>query len=626
MKDFVDLKSLYEYLEENASEYKYAHQIADLFQKLRDVKHRENKPEEVEKAQWEVDFFNFVLENNKIKPTFSGTNDKGEVVKYPSLNRFDQKTYNYLIQRVNSTSNPVLKARYSHILWCSPNKHAKYAKMAVDAYLDLVKIHEQKDEQTPQEHFGLQVLRTIKNAHAIAYQIYHKTENIKSEMRRLVLDFNFQSSSSFALRASLIELMLKGKKKFMIENFRDFENLCWRMAQALTKVGNIHAAIDMLTLGEKVDYKLGKHTHDWAREIAKSYETLMTTAEKQHNSASITFCQLALENYRKIKDQKKTIELQEKYLVLKNSMKLSSFKKEIDLTAHVKKCKSIARQVVKNSPEDIIKLLMMDENLLPKYKKMENIAHQHSKEFVTQHLATTEIIDQRGHTAQHFSEDDEKKYYRILQQYRWEIELNKNYLINEILFAAIRENKLSAETLLKFLHEHSWFGKSISKKLPNQETLKYNWLNLVAPAVNEYFRQMQFYFHGAISYPSLLLCIDSLTLKIEGLLRDICQHSGVTTFYPTKDSRGRNIIREKDIHALLYEESLKKLFDGDELLFFKFLLVEKSGYNLRHKIAHSFMLFEEYTIDLIHLLMLALLRLGKYDFVKKKDSSSTSKE
>jgi hypothetical protein len=179
-----------------------------------------------------------------------------------------------------------------------------------------------------------------------------------------------------------------------------------------------------------------------------------------------------------------------------------------------------------------------------------------------QHLIPAEIIDQSGHLAQYFSDEDEKKYYGVLQQYDWELKLNKIHLINEIFFAAIRENKLSTNILLRFLNRHSWLGKNISKKLANQ-TIKYNWLNLIAPSLHEYFFQMQYCFSNPNYSPNLVLSIDSLTLKIEGLIRDICQFSDITTFYMTQDSKGRNIAREKDIHALLYEEPIKELFDED---------------------------------------------------------------
>ena len=50
--------------------------------------------------------------------------------------------------------------------------------------------------------------------------------------------------------------------------------------------------------------------------------------------------------------------------------------------------------------------------------------------------------------------------------------------------------------------------------------------------------------------------------------------------------------------------------------FFKFLLVEKAGYNLRHRVAHSLMKYNDYHIDLMNLLLIAILRFGKYDFVR----------
>ena len=114
------------------------------------------------------------------------------------------------------------------------------------------------------------------------------------------------------------------------------------------------------------------------------------------------------------------------------------------------------------------------------------------------------------------------------------------------------------------------------------------------------------------NFPNFVLSLDSLTLKIEGIFRDLCQLSGIAVSHQTKDNLGRNIVHEKDINALLYEDAIKKLFDEDDLLFFKFLLIEKSGYNLRNKIAHSLMSFQEYDCDYMHLVILALLRLGKY--------------
>ncbi len=133
MNNFKELKALCDYLEKKALEHKYSTEIAGLFQKVRDLKYEEKRYEEAKIAQWEQDFFNFVLEDGQLKPHWSGTNEKGEVIEYPTLENYDNKTYEYLIERLESTSNLLLKARYSNILWLSPKKHTDFAKIAIES-------------------------------------------------------------------------------------------------------------------------------------------------------------------------------------------------------------------------------------------------------------------------------------------------------------------------------------------------------------------------------------------------------------------------------------------------------------------------------------------------------------
>lgn len=395
------------------------------------------------------------------------------------------------------------------------------------------------------------------------------------------------------------------------------ENLCWQMSECLTKSGNIFGAIRILELGERIDYKSGKRTYNWRKKIAESFEDLMNQEAGNNDLTPMFLCQQALKNYKMIKDEKKVRELGKKYTEMIRSMKLERIEIEIDLKDRMRRfrrLRAFAEKLIRKNPAEIIGFLMHEKNLLPTNEDVEKAAVEYSKQSIP---FPKMIIDQSGHSAQYFSDEAERKYFDVLEQYRLQLELDRIYLINEIFLAAIQQNKLSADIMLKFLREHSWLGKTISKKLNNDQLIEYSWLSLIAPAFYEYFRQMHYFLLNPKNYPVFVLSIDSLTLKVEGLLRDICQFNGESTFYQTQDGKGRNITREKNIQALLNEESIKKLFDEDDLLFFKFLLVEKAGYNLRHRIAHSLMLFREYDIRYMHLLILAVLRLGKYDFVKE---------
>ena len=73
---------------------------------------------------------------------------------------------------------------------------------------------------------------------------------------------------------------------------------------------------------------------------------------------------------------------------------------------------------------------------------------------------------------------------------------------------------------------------------------------------------------------------------------------------------------------LLHEPELVKFINQDDLFFLKYLLIEKAGLNLRNMVAHSLIKYEEYAFDYMNLLIIGLIRLGKYDFKNIKMPSS----
>ncbi|MGD0955078.1 MAG: hypothetical protein ABR985_22285 [Methanotrichaceae archaeon] len=215
MEKFKDIQSLYNYLEENAIDY-YIHskQIADLFRDL-----RETNSTDLGIAQWEIDCFNFVAKDGELKPLGIFTNEKGDRIEYPNLISFDENAYAYLANRLNSTTDPLLKSRYSHILWSSPVRHGSYAQIAVDSYSRLSEACEDRDRRTPNEHYGLYALHAIRNAFYMARQVNDKCKinMVKSRIKSMIFHFNYKSVSSFTLKTDLIRLMVKSGMYSKIE-------------------------------------------------------------------------------------------------------------------------------------------------------------------------------------------------------------------------------------------------------------------------------------------------------------------------------------------------------------------------------------------------------------------------
>lgn len=610
MAELLDLDNLYKHLEEKAIDYKYR-DIANLFQKIRDKMHVEKKADLEAIAQWEMNVFNFSITQNVVSPSWTLPDSNGKLVSHPTYDDFSPDSYDYIIRRLDSTNNPMLKTRYAHVLWWSPKKHGKYAQLAIDGYLELIKLYEQKDKENPQKHFGFDVLSAVENALLLSRNINDTTkiDLAKLEVKRLIFNFNSESTCLFRVRADLLGLMIKEKTMFTKDDFSGMSDLCFNFSKAL---GDSHQAITILQFGEMSEQKTGTATYNWNELIAESYEKMMNPNLQNNKHVAIEFCSKALEYYKLAKNEEKIEKLETIYTELSGSLEFPKIEVKIDLKKYIADCEKRVKELMKFTPEQIIGFIMTDKSLLPDYKSTKELTQKILKQFPMQAILPITLTDEQGHTAQCFTTQEEIEFYRTLHQYHMILENYCMPLLNMVFIEGLKENKITFETLMEFFQKYSWFGKTIPKKRFNKE-VPHNWLSLLAPSLFEYFAQMDFW-RASGNYPNLVLCIDSLVLKIEGLLRDMFFFSGIATFTSKTDKKhGKSISYEKELNALLYEKRMSELFDPDDLLLFKFVLIEKAGYNLRHKIAHSLMLSAEYQINYIHLLILLLLKVGSYN-------------
>jgi hypothetical protein len=610
---FPNLESLYSYLEKHAQDFASYFEIGQLFDKLAGVLKTVGNEIDFEKAKWETEFFFLMISNGNVKPLAQMKDDKGGCHDIPDLKKFDERQWSYLVERFDLVTNPVLKARYAHLLWCSPKRHGKYARTAVDNYLTLVKIFEEADKEKHGEQFGLDVLDSIKRAYSLAIIINYKFDEIKSEIMRLVTSYFPESSSCPPLRSQLLKLILEDKKIFSKEDLTGFTPLCEEIASLWISRDNIRPAIELYEFAERWEMRnSGSNSGIWRRKIAESYETMMRNGlEKGNIAVALSFCNKAIQNYQIIKDDEKLKELEQIFQQNKDKIEYIEFSQEIDLTEHIQYCKDLAKDLVQNnSPEQIIGFLASDEKyLLPKMQNITERAKKLNESSLVHQIIPITTIDQQSNPAQTFTSDEARYNHSVLEQYRMELEVNNRILIREIMFLAICEGKLTTINIVEFLKKSSWAGKSYSKKMGNRE-ISYSWVNLVTPAIDDFFYQIKSYLDDNKKIPNPILCIDSLTLKIEGLLRDFFALQGITT----STFKREEIVREKDLNELLADPKMQELFTEDELRFLKFLLVEQMGYNLRHRIAHSLMISQEYGIDLMNYLIIAMLRICQYNF------------
>lgn len=583
--------------------------------------HENGDDEKAKICQIEIDTLNFTTKSDAISYTFAGTDSEGNPFEYPNIKLFNDEDFVYLIKRLGETNNEYLKARYSHVLWHSPKKHLDYAKTASESYLEIAKLLYQEIDESDSKSLGIHVINTLENAILISSRLKDKSifESAKSFLLQVVCDFSHKDK--LYVNTSLLFFMLDQNKFFKRDDLQGLETEIYQIAQG----EDDFRKIDILQLGKKIDIKLGNNNLYWDKEIAEYYESMSYKREDDTNLVSTQFAQEAAKYYKLAKEEEKTQELTKRYQHLKENMKLGKFSTKIDLTEIMDFVRKFSDEVSSKKIEEILPILMYDRNILPSYNELEKQAKEQKKNHPMQFLATTSVIDNNGHVSEYFSTDEESMYHAILQNFDFSLQFCRSHLLREIFFKGVLKGNITTSDFIQFMRGKTWLGQNITRTFKQGEQEVYNWLNLIMPSINDYLVQLHFYLTNQNNHLNFVLCIDSLAVKIEGILRDMVNMGGGTSFFFTPDKAGRSVAREKDINALFHEDVIKNLISKDDLLFLKYLLVEKSGLNLRNKVSHSlFRHAQNYSIDYMNLLIIAVLRLAKNEYYPLKEEDDTA--
>ena len=101
--------------------------------------------------------------------------------------------------------------------------------------------------------------------------------------------------------------------------------------------------------------------------------------------------------------------------------------------------------------------------------------------------------------------------------------------------------------------------------------------------------------------------IEFLSMKFEGILRDIIQLSGENIVKENKQGEVVNCL----LDDLLRTETIRQTFDEDDRLLFNYVFTSK-GLNIRNNVAHCFYKPQDYCANNALLVLLCILRLGKF--------------
>jgi len=525
------------------------------------------------------------LNNGKLISNTFTTDVNGKVQGNIS---FSELEYKYIEFRLESSKNNWLKSRYAHILW-EKYKHIKFAESALTEYSAC--INQIKSEEARELSIIVSAIfyisKTtkidIEKVRTFTIELMRETPLwIKGSILREALHHNILENSKLVSLANEIEILvdLKDADSYFINenNLNIALQLFQKIGKSATKVYSLFAQNEDLIINQhpndeefiKITYVGNKALyHKQAKEIEK-YDATMNEYNRLKQSVKLNKISIPLGDDATIKFNE-FLNLKSNFLLQRPAEEILAYFAEIeDILVDSEKLRKIAEGRVNKSVMHLLHTVTFDINT--------NFKVLTEKEKIDKEVLNSYII---SHNIQCYT------------------------LFLKVFSQGIISGKLNYYNVYSFFEQYSWYGQKTKRSI-NEDSTNDNssWLSLLAPGLHSLFAQYELsILLNTNKVNNFILAIDSLTLKFEGVLRDFIRLCGGNT------SKGKNgELKEQLLEELLENEMVVKYFSTKDIDLFKFTFTSR-GNNIRNNVAHSFMEFSDYGLNVASLIFLCILRL-----------------
>lgn len=225
-------------------------------------------------------------------------------------------------------------------------------------------------------------------------------------------------------------------------------------------------------------------------------------------------------------------------------------------------------------------------------------------------------LNKYGNTIDTFYTEEEKDVFNFWQSYGFNFQIGTQTM-HQFFIEAYKAGKICFSSIIDYL-EKTWLKEPIIRNY-NGEAFGVVPLDLIKPGIKRIFIELDSFFADNNYELDYVTITDSLVLKIETLLRNICEKIDIPTFKTRQKGNGK-LVMEKLLDDLLADiknsDKNHTGFDEEDRIFIKYVLSEKAGLNLRNQVAHGLMDINEYSFPNIILLLSIILKISKYSFSK----------
>lgn len=513
-----------------------------------------------------------------------------------------EEVKSYLEERKSKTSNLFLRARYNHFLYVLI-KNNKYGEQAINMYQQILPQYINNPES------GYNIL----HFQDILEFIICITESTKYNIQRLTQQIHnyLQDSDIHCRLKTRIIQSIKVSKLFKAAEFDYIPSLCCDLAKIETEPNFIEIDLQLgldfarklvdVDMQKTINELLGDNEYLNIRPYDGKIENLLIPHYNSNSYKKI------IHYYRHAKNKEKLDKALIEYNENKRNCKIPKISVPIrreNIEELQQLLNSFFLGIINSSTDLIVLELIFGNNLLFIPDDYIEKYVEESKNNYTLKFFKPIRIDINSNE----KEIEEKEFLRF-QFYSTTLSRTIEFTF-DIIMACIENRKLSYNKIANVLNKMPFGQELIVQR--NEKSLTYTWLSLVDIGIQSFFEQCKLLQKG--KQPDWRFSIEFLSLKFEGILRDIVKELGGAITDMDEQKNTTNVLIDK----LLGSPEIKRVFSKDDINLFQYTLTSK-GYNIRNNVAHSFYKPQDYNAGNAVLVLLCILRLAKFQLPRPND-------
>jgi len=555
---------------------------------------------------------------------------------YKPIGSNSQKDLDHLYQRFRETKNVYAKTEYGLLFYYSKKEHEnEFVEELLNALFTLLKSY--IDKIRPKEDYHSYVISYIRPLLANILGITHAHNNQRKqkidEFYKSLIGYLFETQQSWDIKHHSVIVILMIFTDFFVEYFNDFKSYLdfkkiidknWQTAKYLSEK-DAKEPLYIIDPTMQLCKKFGIDDKPWKNFKAQQYEEISSVLlARNNNMVAMSYIEKSLKLYKELKDHINTNRLEQQYQQLRSETQLNDVVFDFPIEESKRIDQLIKNEIQNLDEEDIIKTLLSTTPMfllpLTKIREENKSSLQSSSLFNIFHTVIYDkfgnVIDQLKLIEKNEEKNDKiraerndkiREVFSLNQAYRLHMQIALQ-TITHFFIEAFYADKISSKSIIDYLKK-TWIGQDSVRKIYGKE-ITVSHLKLVESGINAFFKELNQSKNDPQYLPDLICVTDSLTLKGEYLLRQICGFWNIKTFQPKKEG----IVMERLLDEIL--KDLEKILPEDDHFFIKYILTSKAGYNLRNEIAHGLMDNIEYSIGYPILAIIIILKLSKPDFAQ----------